>query len=174
MNIEAVETFLGRKTNELGLGFGLFPFNPYFDGFAVNSSYVYHFNKTFAWEVLSASYIFGVQKGLTVELADKYKVNPKQIVRPSYVVSTNLMIAHTNGKLVFAEEFVRYFRASVLLGVAMVNNTQKSNAAASFGARFELFSSEAFSWKIDIRDAMTLSGGVENLVSFTFGTGFNF
>jgi outer membrane beta-barrel protein len=173
VTVEAVETYLSPKDNEFNLGAGFYPFNSYYNGMSVNAGYTYNINRAFAWEIVNASYIYTFDKGLTAELADKHGVEPRSIERLRFSFSSNIGITHSNGKLIFASEHVRYFRSSVLIGGGMLNTSQRSMAAANIGLRFEVFTGQNFAWKLDVRNSIAIPD-FEQFVSFSLGTGFSF
>lgn len=171
--VEAVETYLNPGSSELTAGIGWFPFNPYYNGMALTAGFTYHFSRSLAWEVISGSYAYTFQRGLTAELADSYGVNPQSIERLSYIAASNLVLTHSNGKLIFLDDYVRYFRSSILLGPGLVSTSTGSRFAVSFGVGIEVFSSRSFSWKLDVRNQMT-TPDLDHYVAFTLGTGFYF
>jgi hypothetical protein len=172
--IEALEIYRNPKGNELTFGLGVFPFNPYYSGFSAHAGYSIYFNKSTAWEVLNGYLVKSVEKSLTTDLAQNFSVNPTQIERLNFVLSSNMLFFHSYGKFIFLSRHIEYFRTAFLVGLAMVKTNQQSRLAASFGLRFGIYANDTFSWKIDIRDHMTFSGGVENFIAFTFGTGIGF
>ncbi len=82
--IEAIETYPNPQDHELGLGLGIYPFNPYYTGFLINGNYQYNFSRILGWEVIGVHYAYTIQNDLTTELADKYNVNPKKRVIKSH------------------------------------------------------------------------------------------
>ena len=172
--IEALETYKNPKSNEVAFGLGLYPFDPFFNGFAFGLGYTHYFNKEFAWEVVQGQYVYAVQGDLSSQLAETYAVNPDQLETMDFAGSTNLHYIHSYGKLVFMEDYIEYFRSGVLGGVGFVNTNERFMVALSLGAKVEFFVNDTFSWKVEVRDLMTFDGGVENFVSFNIGTGINF
>lgn len=171
--IEAVERYPNPKVHEIGFGLGLYPFKSYFYGFSLNGDYVHYFTKSFAWEVLNASYAFTVQTNLASQLAEDYGVNPESLERMRGVFSTNVMFVHSHGKLLFLDKFIRYFRSHAIAGLGMVTTSERNLLGVNLGIRFDAFITETFSWKVEIRDMITVNG-FENFASFTLGTGINF
>ena len=171
--IEAVETYANPKSSEITLGVGFYPFSGYFNGLSLNGGYTYHSSRTFGWEILNIQSFFSFQKDLTTQLADQYGVNPQAIEELKTIVSSNLVYVHSYGKLVLLQDFIRYFRSSVLAGLGVVNTTTKNSLAGTLGFKFEVFSTESFAWKLEIRDSLALSG-FSNYVTFNLGAGFSF
>jgi hypothetical protein len=173
VTIEAVETYLNPKDSEFGIEVSWYPFNPYYNGLGIGVGYTVHFSRTFAWEILNANYVYTFDKGLTSELASKYNVEPRSIEKLQSAFGTNVYLTHSNGKLVFMRDFVRYFKSSISFGPAVFNTSERFQAAGSFGLRFEVFTTDTFSWKLDLRDAITIPS-FDHFVTFTLGTGFSF
>ena len=171
--LEAVETFPNLKNHEVSLGAGIYPFNAYNYDLAVGAGYTYHFSNTFAWEVVHGDQYFSVAKGLTSELADKYKVNPATIEKVQTNISTNVVFYFLNGKFAFLKDTIRYFRTGLLTGPSLVLTDQRNGLGVDLGLRFEFFSGESMVWKFEARDTVSI-GGIENLMSFAVGTGFRF
>lgn len=171
--VEAVEEFPSQKSNELSFEAGIFPFNPYYYGLSIGAGYTYYFNNTFGWEVVHATQYFAVDSGLTSQLADKYQVNPQSIQTVNFTASSDLVYAFAYGKFAFFKDYIRYFRADVLLGPGMASSNVATNLAVDFGIRVDFFTGETFVWKFEARDTLCF-GGVGNILSFSLGTGIRF
>lgn len=172
--VEALESYRNPKTNQVSFDLGIWPFNAYYNGFSVNAGYTYFVNKTLAWEVLDGSYLYTVDKNLTSQLAQNYGVNPVQIERLNYVISSNAIYFHSYGKFILAKEYIRYFRSGAMGGVGLVSSNKNTNVAASIGWRFEVYTNDNFSWKLDIRDFISLSSDLTNNLAFNLGTAYSF
>jgi len=171
--IEAVEDYPNPLGNKLGLGVGLYPFNGYYTGLIFNGLYQHNFSHVFSWEMVNANYAFSFDKGLTTELADRFSVNPKKIDRLKFLISSNVFFTFMNGKLIFLNDFIRYFRGSFGLGVGFVQTSLKNSISGNFGFRFETFLSQSFAWHLDVRDHLTI-GGYDHYVTFVMGAGLAF
>jgi hypothetical protein len=171
--IEAVENYPNLKNQEIGLGLGLYPAKPYYTAFSLYGDYVKYFSTTFAWEIINASAAFTVDTDLTSQLAQKYSVNPSTIDRLQATFSSNVMFIHSHGKVLFLNQYIKYFRSMVLGGLGLVTTSNESRVAASLGLRFDAFVTDSFSWKLEVRDMITFSG-FENFAVVTLGTGFSF
>ncbi|MFW1123224.1 hypothetical protein ACEV8Z_24645, partial [Vibrio parahaemolyticus] len=87
VSIEALETYKNPKSNQFEFGLGVWPLNPYFNGFSVDFAYNWISNRTWAF-ALRGSYMQTVDKGLTTELADSYNVDPKNTIeRPTAIAA---------------------------------------------------------------------------------------
>lgn len=172
--VEALESYRNPKKSQLGFDLGYWPFNSYYTGFSVNVGYTYFLDKTYAWEVVQASYIYSVEKQLTSELADSYGVNPVKIERAEYALSSNLIYYLSYGKFIFLKEYIRYFRSGLIGGVAMVASNKQTEVGPSLGWRFEVYVNDNFSWKFDLRDYVTITGEVTNNVAFNLGAAYSF
>lgn len=171
--IEAVETYASPRANQLSIGMGYFPFNPYYNGLSLSAGYIHRFGQNFSWEILHADYIYAFQKGLTTELADTYGVDPKSIETLKYMISTNMLYTFAYGKFVLFGDFIRYFRASVLLGGGLVQTSLQSGIGVNAGFRLDVYTSETFSWQFEFRNSTTVNT-FDNNASFTLGPSVNF
>jgi outer membrane beta-barrel protein len=171
--IDAVETYNNPKAHELSVGMEYFPFNPYYNGLAMSAGYSYRLSQTFAWEILHADYVFAFDKGLTTELADKYSVNPQTIDTLKYMISTNGIYTFSYGKFVLLGDYIRYFRSSVIFGVGLAQTSARSSMSASTGLRLDVSTSERFSWTLEVRDNLLVSG-FDNNTSFVLGPSVSF
>lgn len=172
VTIEALESYGQFRSNELGVEFGIFPFNSYFTGFSLTGFYDYHINKTITWEILNASYVFAIGTDLTSQLAQDYNVNPQSIEKLQYLVSTDFLFTFTRGKLLLLGDYIRNFSADLIVGVGLLNTTAQSEANGQMGLAVDGQISDTFSWRLEFRDMVTISG--RNFAYFTLGTGVNF
>jgi outer membrane beta-barrel protein len=175
VNIEAVETYQNPKGNQIDVGLGFWPLNPYFNGVSLDAGYNMIFNRTYTWEIVRASYIYTVDKGLTSELADDYGVDPKtQIERPSLIVSSDFKYTIAYGKFVFFKENIRYFRSQLIGGIAEATTNKRQTFGGDVGWGFETFVNDYFSWKFELRDYMATIGSTTNNLIISLGTGYAF
>ncbi len=175
--IEAIEIYPNLDNQEYTFGITMFPFNPYYNGLGCSSSFSYYFSKTWAWEILSGSYIFSVDKNLVSELADKYSVSPKDIEKLRYVITSNFRYVHSFGKTIFLEQYIQSYKSTFLFGVGNVTTSFHSKIALHFGIHFDFYISEKYSWKIEISDLMTIPDGSFddfNFISLKVLTGVRF
>lgn len=172
VTVDAVESYKNPRNLELGIGGGIFPFDPYYMGFSLNAGLTYYFSTSFAWEIVGGSYAFSVEKGLTSQLADRYGVNPDVIEKLEYAVATNLILIPTYGKAVIFKSFLQHFRSSFLLGGGLIKTSLSSFPAISVAYRSDVYVSDAFSWRLEVRDYFA-SGG-KQFLSFNLGTTVSF
>lgn len=174
VTIEALEVYRNPRNNSIDFGLGIWPLSPYYNSFSVDASYNYLFNKKYTWEVLRASYIYSIDKGLTSEIADRYQLEPKVIERLNFMISTNLKYNLAYGKFIFFNEHIRYFRAQIIVGPALAITNSRSQIGADLGAAMEVYVNDYFSWKLDIRDTLVTVGTTTNNMSINLGTGYAF
>ncbi len=173
VEVDAVETYKNPRNLEVSVGAGLYPLDPYHLSFSLNGGFTYYFNSTWAWEVLSGSYAFSVRKSLTSQLADSFGVNPQVIEKLEYAAATSIVLVPRYGKAVLFRSFLQHFRTSFILGGGIVKTTQQSLPAISVGARTDIYISDAFSWRLELRDLIALRGG-KNFLAFGLGTTISF
>lgn len=172
--VEALQSYSNPRSHHLGFNFGVWPIQPYHNGFSLNTDYTYYFNKDSAWEVLNFSYLYTVDTGLTAELADVYHVDPKSIQRINFVISSNYLMTLAYGKFILFKKNIRYFRSSLILGPALVATNEGSNIGLALGWAFETFVNDRVSWKLDIRDNYAFGSRHPNNLVFSIGTSYGF
>jgi outer membrane beta-barrel protein len=174
VTIEALETYRNPKSSQLTFDLSMLPFNAYYTGFGIHGGYIWIFDKTWAWEVLNGSYVYSVEKGLTSELAQNYAVAPEKIERINFTAVSNIQYYHSYGKFILFKEYIRYFRSAFLLGGGGVLTNNQGYVAGLLGWKFEVYVNDTFSWKLEVRDMITLQNGVTNNVAFSLGTAYSF
>jgi hypothetical protein len=171
--IEAVEAYPGQTRSEFLLGIGMYPFNAYFNSFAFELGYEYSVSRTFTWELLNFSYLYSIDKGLTATLADTWGVNPTLIERPIYMASSHGVFHFAYGKFVAFDQKIRYFKLGLLLGGGVIGTTQSTIPSGNFGLRFDVYVNNSFSAKLEVRNALGLTGGMQNFLTFFLGGGIS-
>jgi len=172
--VEAVQEYIAPKKNQVELDFGIWPLQPYYNGFSIDVSDVYHFSKSTAWEIANLSYLYTVDTGLTQELASNHGVTPQSIERMNYIVSSNYLWDLIYGKFLLFENNIRYFRSGFLVGPALMISDQKSYVGACVGWSFETFASDRMSWKAQIRDNYAAGSNYPHNLVFSLGTTYGF
>ena len=172
--VEAVQSYIPPKHNQFGLDFGLWPLNPYYNGFSIDLNYTYHFSKDSAWEIVNLSYVYTVDSSLTQELASNYAVSPKAIERLDSVISSNYNWNILYGKFAFLSNNIRYFRSGLLAGPALIVTSSKANIGACIGWSIETFVNEKMAWKFQIRDNYAFGNDHPNNLAFLLGTTYGF
>jgi len=171
--IEAVEDYPNRNLHEFSLGFGTYPFNPYYTGINIAAGYIYHFTPTLSWEILNASYFVNFDSDITSQLADNFSIRPGEINRIQYIVGTNGQYDFLNGKFVFLREFIRYFRTSVIGGIGAAKTSKDGRFAGNLGFKASIFTSNTFSWNFEVRETFTIPQP-SNFITFNLTTSLSF
>ena len=169
--VEAVETYLNPKTQQLDFGASVFPLDPYYNGFGLSFAYNYFFSKNSAWQAVALDYIFGVDKGLRSKLASQYGVQPDRIEQLNMIIASNYEYIPAYGKFVFLKDYIRYFRSAILVGPAFAVSNQESSIGANVGWRFEAFVNSTFSAHFLIRD-IYLPSNIGNNLALVLGTSY--
>lgn len=156
--IEAIERYPSIRKNEFSIGLGLYPLDPYYNAISFTGAYNHAFNRSFLWEVVSFNYLFTVDKSLRQELAEQ-NVQPSEIARPNFILSTNLMFMNAFGKFSYSDDRVRFFRAGPVIGAGLFRDSTGSYPTANVGLRLDLHVSETFSWKLDLRNHVAVTNG---------------
>ena len=174
MPVEAVESYRNPHKNQFSFSLGYYPLSPYYTGYTPSVAYTYFFKRSFAWDIVDLSYVFAVDKGLTSELADKYGVEPRSINRLKFVALTQAAYFFSYGKTVFSSSFIRYFRTAVLLGGGFLGQSNSNNLGISYGLRVEVYTTNSFSFKGELKNISTLTKGFDNYGSISLGTTLSF
>ncbi len=169
LEIEAFESYALPRRFEIAIGTSLYPLNAYYTGFGINGGVTFYFSNTFGWEILNASYAFTVDKALSSQLAEDFGVAPASIERLNYLASSSLVFVPTFGKTVLFGKYIQYFRTGLTLGATYVKTSQVSGPGVAFGARFDTYIGESFSWRLEVRDHFIPSGS-KHFLSLGFGT----
>lgn len=172
--VDAIQSYQNPRNHQFGFDFGMWPLNPYYNGFSLDLNYKYYFNKDHAWEVLNFSYLYTVDTGLTTELADVYSKTPIAIERLKFVLSSNYLYTLAYGKFIFFSNNIRYFRSSLILGPALVSTNGNNSIGACVGWGIETFANDRVSWKFEIRDNYAFSNDHPNNLAFILGTTYGF
>lgn len=172
--VEALQNYSNPRKHHVGFNLGVWPIQPYYNGFSLDFNYSYFFNKDHGWEVLNFSYLYTVDTGLTTELADTYQVDPKSIDRVNYVLSSNYLLTIAYGKFIFFSDNIRYFRSTVVFGPALISSSEQSSIGVCVGWGFETFVNDRFSWKIGIRDNYAFGSNYPNNLVFNIGTSYGY
>ncbi len=173
VKIQAVETFSNPRSHEISFGVGILPLDAYYFGFGVSGGYTYYLNQNIGWEVLNLGYVFSVQKDLTSQLADKFGAKPETIEKLEYLVASSLVFTFAQGKSVLFGEYLQRVRSSLFIGPGFVKTSQASKVAANLGARFDTFIGDSLTWRLEVRDHVTLDT-VKNYVAINLETQINF
>jgi hypothetical protein len=174
VKMEALETYRNPRSSQFEVGVSLWPLNPYYNGLGVDLGYVRVFDKTSSWEIVHGTYIYTVDKGLSSELAERYKVAPDQIERLNYVLSSNYEYTFAYGKMILLKEHFRYFRSHFLVGPALAITNMNANIGLQIGWGVEAYVNELFSWKIELRDTVANAGDSSNNLAFQVSTSYGF
>jgi outer membrane beta-barrel protein len=172
--VEALQNYSNPRKHHIGFDLGIWPIQPYYNGFSLDFDYSYYFSKDHGWEVLNFSYLYTVDTGLTTELADTYKVDPKSIERVNYIISSNYLLTLAYGKFIFLSDNIRYFRSTLILGPALISSNENSGVGACIGWGFETFVNDRVSWKLTIRDNYAFESSHPNNLVFNIGTSFGY
>jgi hypothetical protein len=172
--VQAVENYRNPYRNQFSFAMGYYPLNPYYTGYAPGIAYTLFYSRSLAWDVIDASFVFAVDKGLTSELADKYQVNPKEINRLKFTAFSQAAYFFAYGKTVISSSFIRYFRSAVLLGAGLASHTKSQKVGISYGIRLESYANDSFSFKAELKNISTLTNGFENHAAIILGTTYSF
>jgi hypothetical protein len=177
--IKAVEDYPKARSDAFGLGLSYVPFRPYYSAMAFYIDYSHALSPTITWEIINASYAVTWDSNLTQNLINPpptsniTPVASNRIERLQAIVSTNLVTSFTQGKLLFFDKYIRYFRASGIFGGGAILTSLQTLPGFNVGMRLDTFVTDSFSWKLELRDMVSFSG-FEGYFSVCVGANFNF
>lgn len=177
VTISALQRYPNPLANDVSFGITLYPFNAYYNAFALSMAYTRHLSQSWAWSIVDASLFFTTDKDLTTNLAEDFGVEPQVIERLDYLVSSNFHYIHSYGKLIFLKEYIRYYRSSLVFGAGMASTNQDTYVTANLGMNMEFYVNEVFSGKFEMLNHTTVTGesfASINFFTFRFVTSFSF
>ncbi len=172
--ISSLETNIQPHRHSIFLGMDNLPFNAYYAGLGISASYQFNFTKNFAWEIARGSYFFSVEKDLTTELAEEFRVNPERIEKVEAIVKSNIKYYFVYGKWLFLEKYIRYFRLGVLAGPAMAFTSEEMKFLANAGLCFDLSINRHFWATFEFQDSISIEEDFETYPAFNFGMKLSF
>jgi hypothetical protein len=152
--IKALDEYPSVKKNETTLGVNLLPADPYFYGVGLSGSYTRYLSKKWGWEVLSANFVFQIEKSLTNALADK-GVQADSLESTSYILASNMRYVLSYGKNIFLDKYIRMNRTELLMGVGTIGTNVNNYISINLGVQFDFAINEEYSWKVELMNYTT-------------------
>ncbi len=172
--IEAID-HINFSNHSLHFGVLSYPFDPYYNSLGVAVGYTQGLGESFSWNLLDLNYFINFQSKLTADLANLYTEKPTYIQHVNYLLSSNFSYHFLFGKMLFFRSSLKYLRGSFLVGGGALNYTHQNVPnilpVLNLGFSLEAFLTDAFSFKLGVRDSM---GSIGNFLMFSAETGFNF
>jgi outer membrane beta-barrel protein len=125
VDTRGVETYvvqerLFRLGLELNAGVGLLPLNAFSKGVLAEGSVTYHFSNLWAWEIAQGGYVLAnMDTGLKDQLLNNFGVQPTQLSRDVFLVSSNIVFTPFYGKLAGLNRGISHVEVSFPLGPAV-------------------------------------------------------
>ncbi|RMG20128.1 MAG: outer membrane beta-barrel domain-containing protein [Deltaproteobacteria bacterium] len=165
----AVQNRRHLETHEFGVAIGLLPLDAFTKGLTISLAYTYHFNETFAWEMLQGTYSIPIRTPLNDDLeALDIRPTPFEVVQ-AYATSNFIFKpiywkgAWLNGKLIYGEIFTTVGGGAGIL-------TRSIRPAVDVGLGFRFYASENVSFRLDVRDlAFLTTSDIQNEIWIGLG-----
>jgi outer membrane beta-barrel protein len=138
--------------HEFTLAMGTIPMDAFYKGLTGTFQYTYHFNESWAWEIVSFTYSQDIYTSLKDDLEANWKVKPVNINEMTYFADSNLVWKPLYGKLVYHNRGLLFGEFFWVIGPAVAKYNSPGayfGGNAGFGIRFYL--SEHFSTRLDLR-----------------------
>jgi outer membrane beta-barrel protein len=180
--IAAVQERLYRMDHELTLSVGVLPLDAFYKGLMVQAGYAYHFNDTFAWQIVRAAYSYNINTGLTNQLERDFGVQPTAFQEVQYFAGSDLVWSPLYGKGSWLNRTVTRFELFGVLGGTIFNMTNGlTGSGSSFrpainvGLGFRIFSGQHVSYRLDLTDNVVISSsGITNVPTLQLSLALNF
>jgi len=115
-----VQERLFRLGLELNAGVGLLPLNAFSKGVLAEGSVTYHFSNVWAWEIAQGGYVLAnLDTGLKDQLLNNFGVQPTQLSRDVFLVSSNLVFTPFYGKLAGLNRGISHVEVFFPIGPAL-------------------------------------------------------
>jgi outer membrane beta-barrel protein len=166
-SLEALQEREYRMDNELTLGVGVLPLDPFYKGYAVQVGYTFHFTDSFAWQVgrftytcLLSQVCLNVDTALKQQLLTQYgelPSNPK-FTEVDWMAGSDLMWSPVYGKWTFLNRTVVHFEGFGVLGISAVDMSNQTSGslpikpALNLGLGARIFYSKHVSFRLDFTD----------------------
>jgi outer membrane beta-barrel protein len=177
----AVQRRLFKIGLELNVGAGFLPMNAFSKGFMLEGDVAYHFSNAVAWEIVQGGYVLAnVNTSLEKELQENFAVQPTQISRAQYLVSSNLLFTPFYGKLAGFNRSVNHIELFFPVGVALsrYENPGEFREGIDLGVGLRWFLGTHTSLRLEARDYMLTPGfshfNLTNELLFTLGLSVGF
>ena len=138
--------------HEFSLSVGTIPLDAFYKGLTGTFSYTYHFNDSWAWEIVAFTYSSNFWTGLKDELEQQWKVKPVNIPELNYMGDSNLIWKPLYGKLAYFNRALIYGEFFFTIGPAIAKyTTPGAYFGGNAGVGFRIHLSKYFSTRLDIR-----------------------
>jgi len=115
-----VQERLFRLGLELNAGLGLLPLNAFDKGIMAEGSVTWHFSNVWAWEIAQGGYVIAnADTGLKDQLLNNFGVQPTQLSRDTFLVSSNLVFTPFYGKLAGLNRGISHVEVFFPIGPAL-------------------------------------------------------
>lgn len=165
----AVQNRRHLESHEFGVAIGILPLDAFTKGLTISLAYTYHFDETFAWEMLQGTYSIPIRTPLNDDLeALDIRPTPFEVVQ-AYATSNFVFKpiywkgAWLNGNLIYGEIFMTLGGGAGVL-------TRSIRPAIDAGLGFRFFASENVSFRLDVRDiAFVTTSDIQNEIWIGLG-----
>ncbi|MFH0926562.1 MAG: outer membrane beta-barrel domain-containing protein [bacterium] len=180
-HVYAIQEKIFHYSHELGLNFGYFPDDDFYELYPVSGSYIFHFNDQLAWEVVRGTYIINKEKTLRKDLRDKFNIVPTEFSKMIYMFHSHVILKPFYGKEAVFNRGIINNETYFFAGMGMVSYETKAGTlkesvpSLSFGMGLKYFISRHLSLNFEIRDLENFrEDRNENNLSVGMGAGFRF
>ena len=178
--VTAIQERAFAMNQEIVVGVGILPADPFTKGLYAQAGYVIHFSDSIAWQVARGAYVYNVATSTKQQLIRDFAVSPKVFDSVEYFAGSDLLIKPLYGKLSLFNRYSLHGEAYILLGGSVFKFTTAPliRPAVNLGGGFRVFASKHASFRFDVTDQVIIPIGgsgktAENILSLNLSLGIN-
>ena len=170
-----VQERLFRLGLELNAGVGLLPLNAFSKGVLAEGSVTYHFSNVWSWEIAQGGYVLAnIDTGLKDQLLNNFGVQPTQLSRDVFLVSSNLVFSPFYGKLAGLNHGISHVEVFFPIGPAIGRYEDPAawQKGGDVGLALRWFLGQQVSLRLDARDYIlfeNITTGLTNEILISLG-----
>jgi outer membrane beta-barrel protein len=176
-----VQERLFRLGLEVNAGLGMLPLNAFSKGLMAEGSVAYHFTNLWSWEVVHGGYVIAnIDTGLQQQLLDNFGVQPTELSRMDFLLSSNILITPFYGKLAGLNRSVNHIEIFFPIGIAVAHYQDPAayQGGPDVGLGLRWFLGPHTSLRVDARDYLLTQSfknfGITDELLFALGLSYAF
>ena len=164
-----------RLGHEFQLGVGVLPLDSFYTGILISGAYTYHFSDFWGWEIAGAGFSLNIDTDLEASLLEDFELRPTEsdILRAKWFFTSSLVVKPLFGKLAVFNSDIVYAETLFNIGIGPYRIEEFTRPALSMGMGLRFWTSQAISWRFDIKDQLVFINGVHNILVFMLSASLN-
>ena len=179
--VTAVQERSFRLMNEIDLGGGVLPLDPFTKGLYAYAAYGFHFTDWFGWQV-RGGYVYSARTDLRMQLERDFGQPPTAFEQIQFFAGSDAVWTPFYGKVSVVNRFVIHGEFFLLAGGTVFRFSHDAGLglrpAVNLGGGLRIFLSRYFSVRFDVGDNIVIplgnkAKGLGNVLSVTLSLGIN-